>query len=70
MPTGHQHGATGHTNRPTEGTGAIISQKAEDILGQGIQMGRFNMPVAMGADRIGSLVIRKKENDIGATGVR
>jgi len=26
--------------------------------------------VAMGADRIGSLVIRKKENDIGATGVR
>jgi hypothetical protein len=64
MPTSHQHGSTRDTYSTAERSRAIIASKAEAIFCQPIQIWGLNVPVSMCPNRVRSLIVSEKKNDI------
>src|SRR4030095_5348131 len=60
----HEHGATGNADGVYHRAHNVRSSKRRAPADKFIEIGRFDMRIAKGADRIRPLVIGKKEQDV------
>ena len=64
VPAGHQHRPAGHAHRAAERTRTVVAPKTEAPLRHPVEVGRANVRIAVGSDRVRPLVIGEKKNDI------
>ena len=67
---GVEHGATGHANRAALRSETVRAPKTETVSDDAVDVGRADVRVAVGSDRVRTLIVSKQQEDVGLRGNR